>query len=234
MNYVSRIFGSGPNYFELDASAWYTHFTNQILPDYDTDPQKIIYSNLDSYSVSRGVSLNFQAVMGNGLTARVGATAMDVFYMENKEDGSSERIRPILTENWTGVWSISYPIVKWNLDIDYTGNLYGPMRLPLLGDLDPRAEFSPWWSIQNIKLSWHAPGGNWKLYGGAKNILNFTPPSNSIARSHDPFDNNVQYGENGNVVATAENPNALTFDPTYVYAPNQGIRFFIGLSYRLE
>ncbi|MFZ6052422.1 TonB-dependent receptor [Halocola ammonii] len=234
LNYVKRIYDSGNNYFELDASAWYTHFTNQIIPDYDTDPQKIIYSNLDEYSVSRGVSVNLQAVMGNGLTARVGATAMDVFFTQEDQEGNLKRVRPILTENWTAVWSVSYPIVKWNLDIDYTGNLYGPMRLPLLGDLDPRDEFSPWWSIQNVKLTWHAPNGNWKFYGGVKNLLNFTPPANSIARSHDPFDRNVEFDESGNVLSTPQNPNALTFDPTYVYAPNQGIRFFIGFSYSLD
>jgi hypothetical protein len=30
-----------------------------------------------------------------------------------------------------------YRINKLFLDVDYTGNVYGPMRLPLLGDLDP-------------------------------------------------------------------------------------------------
>jgi outer membrane receptor for ferrienterochelin and colicins len=34
-------------------------------------------------------------------------------------------------------WAISYRINKLFLDVDYTGNVYGPMRLPLLGDLDP-------------------------------------------------------------------------------------------------
>jgi outer membrane receptor for ferrienterochelin and colicins len=46
------------------------------------------------------------------------------------------------TESFSGVWSISY---KFNNDysIDYTGNLFGPMRLPLLGKNDPRDEYSP-------------------------------------------------------------------------------------------
>ena len=37
--------------------------------------------------------------------------------------------------------------------IDYTGNIYGPMRLPLLSDKDPRPAFSPVWSIQNIQFT---------------------------------------------------------------------------------
>ncbi len=49
-----------------------------------------------------------------------------------------------------------------------------------------------------------------------------------------PFDQNVQYDPNGQVIATPQNPYALTFGTTYVYAQNQGIRGFIGLRYTLK
>jgi hypothetical protein len=45
--------------------------------------------------------------------------------------------KQILTEKFSATWAISYRINKLFLDVDYTGNVYGPMRLPLLGDLDP-------------------------------------------------------------------------------------------------
>ena len=45
--------------------------------------------------------------------------------------------------------------------------------------------------------------------------------------------NGVEFDENGQVIPTPENPNALTFDPSYVYAPNQGIRGFIGVRYSI-
>ena len=70
-----------------------------------------------------------------------------------------------------------------------------------------------------------------------KNLLNWTPNNGNpfiIARANDPFDENVEFDTNGNVVATSENPYALTFDPSYVFAPNQGIRGFIGLRYILQ
>ncbi len=67
---------------------------------------------------------------------------------------------------------------------------------------------------------------------------NLTPWKNQdqpiIARSFDPFDRNVDFGADGNVLATAQNPNALTFDPSYVYAPNQGIRGFFGIRYMIR
>lgn len=211
----------------LDATAFYTFFNNRIIPDYETDPNKIIYSNLEGSAVSQGVSLNADITFNNGLKALIGATVMDVSITEN-----GRTFRQLLTEQVTGVWSIGYTFIKPAITIDYTGNLYGPMRLPLLGDLDNRLEFSPWYSIQNIQVT-KAFRKGWEIYGGVKNLLNFTPPANSIARSFDPFDKDVQFDNEGQVIPTANNPNALTFDPTYVFAPNQGIRGFIGLRYTI-
>ena len=73
-----------------------------------------------------------------------------------------------------------------------------------------------------------------ELYGGLKNIFNFKPPSNSIARAFDPFDTEVDFGSNGQVIATPNNPNALSFDPSYVYYSNQGINGFLGLRYYIK
>ena len=108
--------------------------------------------------------------------------------------------------------------------------------LPTLGDLDPRQDYSPTWSIQNIQLTYDK-FKNLDIYGGVKNLLDWTPNKGNpfiIARANDPFDENVQFDNNGNVVATPDNPYALTFDPSYVYAPNQGIRVFFGMRYTLK
>ena len=103
------------------------------------------------------------------------------------------------------------------------------MKLPLLEN-DTRAPYSPYYSLQNIQLTKTLKGG-FEIYGGIKNLLDFTPPANSIARAFDPFDKKVTFDNNGQAVATPDNPKALTFDPTYVFAPNQGIRGFLGVRY---
>ena len=224
-NFVQRFYSKSGTIFSLDASAFYTYFSNRILPDYETDPNKIIYANLEGSSVSQGVSLNTDIVFRSGLKVLAGATLMDVSVTEN-----GETRRQLLTESFSGVWSVSYTVDSIDLAIDYTGNVYGPMRLPLLGELDPRDEFSPWFSIQNIQLT-KAFGTDWELFGGVKNLLDFTPPDDSIARAFDPFDKDVVFDDNGQVVPTPDNPYALTFDPSYVYTSNQGIRGFIGLRY---
>ena len=205
LNYVKKI-NTENSFITLDASAFYTYFNNRILPDYETDPNKIIYANLEGFSVSQGISLNADFLFTNGLAINAGATLMEVSVTENDIKRTQ-----LLTESFSGVWSISY---KFNNDftIDYTGNLYGPMRLPLLGENDPRDEYSPWFSIQNIQLS-KKFNNSWEVYGGVKNLLNFTPAANSINSPDMPFSD--------------------SFDPSYVYASNQGIRAFAGVRYTL-
>jgi outer membrane receptor for ferrienterochelin and colicins len=215
INYVKKI-NTENAFITLDGSAFYTYFNNRILPDYETDPGKIIYVNLDGFSVSKGISLNADLLFTNGLAINAGATLMEVSVTEN-----NVKTQQLLTESFSGVWSISYRFEN-NFTIDYTGNVYGPMRLPLLGENDVRAEKSPWFSIQNIQLS-KKFSNSWEVYGGVKNLLNFTPAANSINNANNPFDVGLD---------TDANPE-LAFDPSYVYASNQGIRAFAGLRYTL-
>ncbi|MCF2506881.1 TonB-dependent receptor [Dyadobacter sp. CY107] len=227
VNYVKKIV-TGSSFIGFDASIFYTHFTNRILPDYDTNPNEIIYDNLDGYAVSKGINLNLDFNFPFPLKIIAGAT-----YMENFQKENGVRFRPVLTEKYTGVWSVSYEFQKSGISFDYTGNIYGPMRLPVLSEEDPRARISPVWSLQNIQVTKKFDNGL-EIYGGVKNLLNFTPPANSIARSNDPFDKSVKFDDHGQVIATPDNPYRLTFDPSYVFAPNQGIRGFLGMRYTLR
>jgi outer membrane receptor for ferrienterochelin and colicins len=231
LNYLKKMYSKNGTFIGLETSAWYTRFSNSIIPDYDSNPNQIIYKNLNGFAITKGISTNVDLAFNNGLKMILGVTLMDVSKTEN-----SITTRQILTERFTGTWAVSYRLNNIFLDIDYTGNLYGPMRLPLLGDLDPRREYSPTWSIQNIQFTFNK-FKNLDLYAGVKNVLNWTPNKGNpfiIARANDPFDKNVQYDTNGNAQVTTDNPYALTFDPGYVYGPNQGIRGFFGMRYTLK
>lgn len=219
-NYLKKIKFKNGSFLGFEISAWYTYFNNQIIPDYDANPNQIIYSNLNGFAQTLGISSNIDWVSPFGLKAIVGFTIMEP---KNVQNGVSSI--PVLTEKFSANWAITYDIPKWFLAIDYTGNLYGPMRLPILGELDPRPEYSPVWSLQNIQFT-YKKFRNFELYGGIKNILNWTPNKGIpflIARAEDPFDQNI----------TVNNPYNLTFDPSYMYAPNQGIRGFLGIRYTL-
>lgn len=230
LNYNRRVFSEQGHFYSFDITGFYTYFTNRIVPDYETDPNKIIYDNLDGYAESKGLSLNMDMNWTNGWKFMGGATLMS-----NTVTSAHVTRQQILTEQFTATWAISYLVRAARISIDYTGNVYSPMRLPLLGPDDPRSAYSPWWSLQNIQLT-YKHSKSMEVYAGVKNLLDWTPNRNNpfiIARSHDPFDKKVEYGSNGQVMATAENPYGLTFDPTYVYAPNQGRRIFIGLRLQL-
>ena len=231
LNYLKKMYANNGTFIGLEFTGWYTWFNNRIIGDFDSDPNKIIYDNLNGHAISKGLSTNLDVAFNNGLKILAGATYQDVITVEN---GVKEQ--QILTEHFSGTWAISYKIKRMNLVIDYTGNIYGPMRLPLVGEHDPRLPYSPTWSIQNIQFVYSGIKKA-EIYGGIKNLLDWTPNKGNpfiIARTNDPFDKNVEYNAAGKVMVTAANPYGLTFDPTYLYAPNQGTRLFLGIRVNIK
>ncbi|WP_345068392.1 TonB-dependent receptor [Sphingobacterium thermophilum] len=217
INYIKKFYMPGGSVFSVDASAFYTYFDNKIIPDYETNVNQIIYGNLEGHAVSKGVSLNIDWAHSSGLKAMIGSTLMDVYSVEE-----GIRQQQMLTEKVMGTWTIGYNLRRHKISFDYTGNLIGPMKLPTLGENDPRPDKSKAWSIQNIQVTKQFNNG-WEIFGGVKNFLNWTPTKGGIeiiSRSHDPFEK-------------IDDPNLLPFDTSYVYGPNQGARGFLGLRYNL-
>ncbi len=219
LNYT-RFISKGKGFANIDASAFYTYFTNRIIADYDTDPNKIIYDNLDGYAVSRGVSLNTDITFGFPLKLNIGVTWMNVFKTEKDSNNINQKSLQIHAPKFSGTFQLSYTFRKTNLTVDYTGQVYSPMRLPVLPN-DFRPEFSPWFTLQNVQLTKKIKN-NWQVYLGIKNVFNFMP-QNPIMRAFDPFDKRVN--EN--------NPNGYNFDPSYNYAPLQARRVILGVRYLL-
>lgn len=210
-------------FITLDATLFYTYFTNKIIPDYDTDPQKIIYQNIDGYAVSRGFTLNTDFSFKNRLKIIAGITLMDVFTKEKDQNGIAVKQQQILAPKFSGNYAVSYTFPRWKLAIDLTGKVYGPQRLPVVPN-DFRPEYSPWFTLANLQLTQRI-GNKVELYGGIKNLLNFMP-ENPILRPEDPFDKRVN--------DVVNNPNGYTFDPSYNYAPLSGRRMFLGVRVNIE
>jgi outer membrane receptor for ferrienterochelin and colicins len=213
----------------FDISLFYTYFSNQIIGDYDSDPDNIVFSNLKGYSLCRGMSVNWLGSVGSW-DLSVGGTIQDISIHST---GLVER--PMLTERFMGTWGVSRSFFDKKWSVDYTGNVIGPMRLPVLGENDPRSPFSPWTSVQNLQLT-YKNSSKMEFYISIKNLLNQLPWKNQpflIARSNDPFDKQVEFDSAGNVLRTEGNPFGLTFDPTYVYMANQGFRAMCGIRWKL-
>lgn len=211
INYLGKIYAKNGTSYGIDVSGFYTYFNNRIVADYDTNPKEIRYQNLKGYAISKGVTLNLDATFINSLKLIIGTTIQDIGLHEN-----GLKKQQILTEKISGTWAISYKIKPLNLDVDYTGNVYGPMRLPLTGIDDLRKPFSPVWSIQNVQFTF-AGFRKIEVYGGVKNLLNFTPNKGN------PY-----------IIAGANEPFSDKFDPSYIYAPNQNLRTFIGVRVKIN
>lgn len=230
LNYVKKIHFDEAH-LTLDGSVYYTYFDNKIEGDFETDDNKIIYDNIDGHAISQGANLSIDLAFHNGLSFMLAGT-----YMDNTITNNGVKEIPEYSGKFTGTWTASYKIKPLNLTIDYTGNVYSPLKLPLNSDLDPRSPESPWWSLQNIQLTYTGLK-DFEIYGGVKNLLDFNPADKApfvISRTEDPFDKNVVKDANDQIVPSPNNPYGLGFDTTYVYAPNQGIRGFLGIRYRFN
>jgi outer membrane receptor for ferrienterochelin and colicins len=205
---LNQIIELGPSPMMIDADLFYTRFTNKIIPDYDRNPNQIVYANLGGYAVSRGISLSLnQNVLFDRFLYTVGVTFQDVYSVE---DG--ERAAELFAPEYRAVWSGSYTMPRSGLVLDYTGTLTGPMRLPEYDPPFTRPTRSPTYTTHNLQARYPVRGGL-EVYGAVNNLFDYTQPSPLI----DPA-----------------NPFGDHFDTAYVYGPLQGRRLILGARYGLS
>ncbi len=205
----------------IDASVFYTYFFNIVNPDYDEDPTVIEYSNSKGGAMASGFSLYGDFTFSYPLKVGVGVTFVDVFELEEGDNGETEKEMAPHVAPFTANFYLSYTFPAPQLSIDWTGNLVSPMPLTTVPD-DYRPEKSPWFSIMNIQLTKKFTKGV-ELYVGVKNLFNFVQKE-PILRPFDPFNRNTG----------VDNPNNYRFDTTYGFTTTEGIKGFIGIRYTLQ
>lgn len=220
VNFLQKFFPGEKHFFGVDFSLFITRFSNQIVPDY-SDPEKIIYANLNGYAIARGASVNLEYTYSDRIKAHAGLTWVRSFRMDKDSLGEYERINQLLSPVFSSTFTITYILPKWRTEIHYTGIIYGPMDLPVFPN-DYRVAKSPTYTVQNIQVN-KKVSKNFEVYAACKNLFNFYPKSDVILRPFDPFDKYIQFN----------NPYNYTFDPTYNYAQMQGRKFMIGLNWTL-
>lgn len=217
LNFIYKMKVTQASLIVWDASFFYYYFTNKIVANYDLDPNKVIYNNLTGYAYSQGASLNASLASPGNFKFNLGVTYSEVQNINKDSSGKEIASWQLQSPRWSGNIIMGYNFPTQNIKFDITGNWYGPQRLPILPN-DYRPQFSPWFCLLNAQVS-KTVKDKFEIYVGAKNILNFIP-ENPIMRPHDPFDKSANDPIN--------NPNGYTFDPSYNYAPIQGLRFYIG------
>lgn len=206
----------------IEANLFYSYYFNKIIPDY-TDPNKIIYQNLAGHGIGQGISVNADWNHAHLYKFNLGISYMDVYQARDDGSGKMVKLQQVQAPKWSGTFSLSRTFAKPFITVDFSGNWYGPMRLPVLPN-DYRPEYSPWFCLANLQLTKKTIKG-WEFYGGLKNFFNFLP-SDPIMRPFDPFDKHAN--------DPVANPNGYTFDPSYNYAPLQGRRGYLGIRYTIK
>ena len=214
-------------FINLDASLFYTYFTNKIVGDFITDPTKIIYDNLKGYAISKGFTLNSDISFSHRFKINAGITIMDVYQNEKDSIGKTVKIPQLFAPVFSGTYAVSYSIPRYAIAIDWTGKINGSMYLPVVPN-DFRPEKSPLYCIMNLQMTKTFLKG-WEVYTGVKNLLGFLP-KNPLLHPDDPFNKpgGKYFDVNGNANPVT-NPNGYVFDPSYNFAPVQGVKGFLGI-----
>lgn len=201
-------------YGNVDVDLFYTHFSNKIIPDFDTDPNLIVYDNLEGVAISRGISMAVNHKFSIPLRIKLGATYMDVYEeTTNPVTGEKERIAQVFAPEFSGVFGVRTEWSKWGISIDYTGKVLGPQRLPSTPAGFDKPSYSDWFTLQNVQFTKTMKKNNVEIFAGVKNIFNYTQDSPLI----DP-----------------QNPFGDSFDTAFAYGPLQVRRFFFGIRYGIK
>jgi len=217
-NYVFTM-GSSQGTFNVDG--FYTYFTNAIFPDY-SQPNKIVYKNLDGYAQTRGFSANYSQQFKFPLAVSLSynmqwADQTDIDELGNKTTGTLE-YSPL----YSGSLVVNYSYKPWHLNLAYTAKLTGPMQLPEVFDLDvygnplptARPTTSKPFSMHNVQLTKDFPKLNLSIYIGAQNLLDYRQEISPLVGYNDP-NSNAGFSQH--------------FDTAYAYSTIHGREFYFGL-----
>ena len=213
---VEHIIPFGVNPLTIGLDGFYTYFSNKIIPDYDQDPDLIIYENLDGFSLTRGFSIaldqNFTSLP---VSYNVSFTLMDVFTDEN-----GTRRALTYAPGYTGSFGATYQLRSLDLTIGYSGNLVGPKRMPdNYVEEFGRDRWSPTYTTHDLKITKEftnvnsANGVGLEAYISAENLFDYTQ---------------------GSPLVDASNPFGPNFDTIYTWGPIIGRTFTVGARLNLR
>ena len=219
-NYIYTT-SNGSGNFDFDI--FYTHFSNKIIPSYE-DSKYIIYRNSNGYAFTKGFSGAWNYTFISGIAFTLNFNHQIAKYVEvnnNEKTKSSIEHSP----NWTASINFKFPVYK-NWSINTSSNYTGKMQLPIVYDMNnqgelsktPRPTVSKPFSIHDINLTGELNNTH-EIYFGLFNVFNFKQKESSLVAYNDP---NYEKGF------------SPFFDTSYVYAPNQGIKFYVGFKFNLN
>jgi len=186
-----------------------THFENQVVMDYDFNPQQVLFYNLDgkSFSNSFQVQLDYEVI--NRLDLRIAYRWYDV-----KTTYRDQLLQKPLISQHRGFLNLGYETRKY-WKFDFTLNRQGKKRIP---DLSSNPEeyqleaYSPAYFLVNAQIS-KAWRESFEVYLGVENLFDFKQ-KNPILSSEDPF--------------------SPYFDSSLIWGPIFGRNIYLGFRYKIK
>lgn len=222
---INHVYTIGRSQGTLDVDAYYTWFTNKIIPDY-SDPEKIIYANTDGHAVTKGIGANITHEFPFPLSINIGYNIQEATQTEPDEQGVLQTSDIEFAPSWSGVATLNYALKKAKMNFGYTFRWTGPMALPEVYDLngqgelksEPRPLESEPFAIHNIQVS-KKFSARWSVYAGVQNIFDYIQPITPLTGFNDPN------------TPTGFSP---YFDTAYAFAPIHGREFYLGVTWNLD
>ena len=190
---------------KLNAEYYHTHFNEQAVIDYDSNPTEIRITNLDgkSYSNTFQIDASYPVVKGLELTAAWR-------WNDVKSTYGGKLMEKPLTSRYKGLVTASYktPLGLWQFDATLQLNGGGRMPTPYtLADGTPSwdSRFSAYEQVSAQITRWFR---HFSVYIGGENLTGFRQEQ-TIINAADPW--------------------SSTFDPTMVWGPVQGTMFYAGI-----
>lgn len=191
---------------QITADYYYTHFIECVVTDMDTDPHKVIFSNLNGgKAYSHNVQVEATMEILKGWTMTLAYRWNDV-----KTTINGQLVDKPLTNKFKGLITTSYttPLKHWQFDI--TAQFNGGGRMPNPGAEKLWNETYGWYPQLMAQITRYFR--NWSIYVGAENMTNFRIDK-PIIGANDP------YGRN--------------FDASMPWGPIDGWKVYAGFRYNI-
>lgn len=211
INYGADIllyFGGNDYSGSFNVDFYRTDFSNKVIPDYDSDPTEVIFTNLNGKAFSNVLQTDLNLTLLRNVDLKFAYKYIDLKYDKDGvryEQPFSSKHRVLATFSYVPTsksWSVSAGL-----------NWFGKQRLPSTASNPVQYQFpteSKPYTIINAQLN-----KNFKffeVYAGVENLLNFKQ-DNPIIAADDPF--------------------GPYFDTSFIWGPTKGREFYAGFNFKL-
>jgi outer membrane receptor for ferrienterochelin and colicins len=193
----------------ISADFYHTDFSNQIFPDYDSNPTKAIVKNYNGTSISNGFQADVFLKLYKRIEIKLGYNYLDVYRVVN----GNKEVLPF-TARHKFLTTLSSKAINNKLHIDANLHWFGKQRLPNTKSnpaIYQRPDFSRPYTTVAMQLTYDFK--TIELYGGCENIFDFRQVQ-PILSWQDPFSN--------------------YFDISSVWGPTRGRELYLGARWKLK